>query len=83
MLGMEVISNSAALRSQYGLAVTSGAVVVALDSGSPADTAGVKIGDVIIGFDTRTVSTSEDLQHDVEKDQAGQQMSFVSGAGKR
>jgi S1-C subfamily serine protease len=76
MLGVEVISNSAALRSQYGLAVTTGAVVVAVDSGSPADVAGVRVGDVIVGFDSRSVTTSEDLQNDVERDEAGQQVSL-------
>jgi S1-C subfamily serine protease len=83
MLGVEVISNSAALRSQYGLAVTTGAVVVAVDSGSPADTAGVRVGDVIVGFDTRTVTTSENLQNDVESDQAGQQVSLRLWRGQR
>ena len=83
MLGVEVISNSAPLRSQYGLAVTNGAVVVAVDSGSPADTAGVRVGDVIVGFDTRTVATSEDLQNDVESDHAGQQVSLRLWRGQR
>jgi S1-C subfamily serine protease len=71
------------LRSQDGLAVTSGAVVVAVDSGSPADTAGVRVGDVIVGFDTRSVQTSDDLQNDVEKDQAGQEVTLRLWRGQR
>ena len=66
MLGVEVISNTTELQSQYGLAVSNGAVVVSVVGGSPADEAGVKLGDVIVRFDSRVVSSSEDLQADVE-----------------
>jgi putative serine protease PepD len=83
MLGVEVISNSAALRSQYGLAVTGGAVVVEIDSGSPADIAGVRIDDVIVGFDSRTVATSGELQADVEADSAGQEVTLLLWRGQR
>ena len=83
MLGVEVISNSPALRNQYGLAVTGGAVVVAIDSGSPADLAGVKVGDVIVGFDSRGVASSQDLQADVEALTAGQQVTIRLWRGQR
>lgn len=76
MLGVEVISNSEVLRSQYGLAVTGGAVVVAVDSESPADVAGVRVGDVIVGFNSRAVASSQDLQADVEGATAGQQVTL-------
>jgi serine protease Do len=76
MLGIEVISNTAELQSQYGLAVSSGAVVVSVVSGSPADQAGVKLGDVIVRFDSRDVTSSEDLQSDVEAAQPGDQVTL-------
>jgi len=83
MLGVEVVSNSEALRSQYGLAVTDGAVVVAIDSGSPADIAGLRVDDVIVGFDTQAVESSGNLQSDVEAQSAGQQVSLRVWRGER
>lgn len=84
MLGVEVISNSEALKSQYGLAVSYGAVVVAIDSGSPADHAGLRIDDVIVGFDSVPVASAGDLQADVEARSAGQQVTLRlwRGAGQ-
>jgi S1-C subfamily serine protease len=76
MLGVEVVSNSPTLQSRYGLAVRIGAVVVAVDGGSPADNAGVRVGDVIVGFDSRAVSSSGDLQTDVEVQSAGQHVTL-------
>jgi S1-C subfamily serine protease len=74
MLGLQVISNTAELQNQYGLAVANGAVVVSVVSGSPADQAGIKLGDVIVRFDSRDVTSSEDLQSDVESAQPGEQI---------
>jgi S1-C subfamily serine protease len=74
MLGLQVISNTAELQNQYGLAVAGGAVVVSVVSGSPADQAGIKLGDVIVRFDSRDVTSSEDLQSDVESAQPGEQI---------
>ncbi len=76
LLGIEVISNTAELQSQYGLQVADGAVVVSVVSGSPADQAGIKLGDVIVRYDSREVTSSEDLQSDVEAAQPGQQVTL-------
>jgi S1-C subfamily serine protease len=82
MLGLQVISNTASLESQYGLAVSDGAVVVAMVPGSPADLAGVKVGDVIVGYGTQAVTTSEDLQQDVQSGSVGQQIVIRLWRGK-
>ncbi len=76
MLGVEVISNTAELQGQYGLSVANGAVVVSVVSGSPADQAGIRLGDVIVRYDSRAVTSSEDLQSDVETAQPGQQVTI-------
>jgi S1-C subfamily serine protease len=83
LLGIQVISNTPSLQSQYGLAVSDGAVVVALADGSPADIAGVKLGDVIVGYNSQSVSTSEDLQQDVQSGSVGQQIVLSVWRGKR
>jgi putative serine protease PepD len=76
LLGVEVISNTPELQSQYGLRVADGAVVVSVVSGSPADQAGIKLGDVIVRYDSRAVTSSEDLQSDVEAAQPGDQVTL-------
>lgn len=50
-LGVSIITVTPVLASQYGLSVTEGALVAQVVSGSPADHAGLKSGDVIVGID--------------------------------
>jgi S1-C subfamily serine protease len=76
MLGLEAISNTTELQNQYGLAVDTGAVVVSVVGGSPADQAGIRLGDVVVRYDSRPVTSSEDLQSDVETSQPGEQVTI-------
>ena len=71
MLGLQVITNTPELKSQYGLGVSDGAVVVAISNGSSADQAGLKLGDVIVGFNSQRVTSSEDLEADVQSSPVG------------
>ena len=82
MLGLEVISNTAALQSQYGLELSDGAVVVAVVDGSPAALAGVKLGDLIVGYAGHGVVTSEDLENDVAAGSVGQKVTLTLWRGK-
>jgi S1-C subfamily serine protease len=52
-------------------------------SGSPADQAGVKLGDVIVEYDSSPVTSSEDLQSDVQTAQAGDQVTLKLWRQKR
>jgi S1-C subfamily serine protease len=45
-----------------GLATTDGALVMEVVSGSPAEEAGLRVGDVIVGFDGKPVKTPADLR---------------------
>jgi S1-C subfamily serine protease len=49
------------LAVQLDVPVQSGAYVVATTNGGPADQAGIKEGDVIVGIDGKTVSTADDI----------------------
>ena len=45
----------------YALPVTTGAMVISVESGSPAQSAGLRERDVIVGFSTRRVAGVDDL----------------------
>ena len=49
------------LADSFGLAKTQGALVSSVEKGGPAEKAGVEPGDVILRFDGKPVSSSEDL----------------------
>lgn len=49
-----------------------GAYVVSVESGSPAEKAGLSKGDVIVTFDGKSVAGNADLQQDVKSHVAGQ-----------
>jgi serine protease Do len=44
-----------------GLPAAAGALITAVEPNSPADTAGIEAGDVVIGFDGRSIATADDL----------------------
>lgn len=58
-LGVRATDLSPAAASM--LSVKGGALLTAVDAGSPAETAGLRTGDVIIGVDGRTVTDASDL----------------------
>ena len=49
------------LAESFGLAKPVGALVSSVEKGSPAEKAGIEAGDVILKFDSKPVSSSEDL----------------------
>jgi len=71
-LGVEVADETAQEQADYGLVPSTGALVVSVVSGSPADAAGIEPGDVIVAFDGKTVSTAQDLTNLVQAASAGQ-----------
>ena len=71
-LGVDITSLTPALRQQYGFTPTSGAVILSVVSGSPANKAGLVEGDVIVNIDGTAITSSDDLQKVVQADKAGQ-----------
>lgn len=55
-MGVQVTSVDAALSAQNNLPVTSGALIVRVSPGSPAATAGLKAGDIIVQIETHPVA---------------------------
>jgi S1-C subfamily serine protease len=55
----------------HQLSVESGVLVVSLEQGGPAEKAGVKVGDRIVGFNGRPVRGLDDLQLQLTEQQVG------------
>jgi serine protease Do len=60
-LGVTTTSVTPLVQQQEGLSVDHGALVLAVAPKGPAETAGMKAGDVIVKFNGKSVSTSDDL----------------------
>jgi len=80
-LGVDITTMTSALRQQYGFTPTSGAVILSVIAGSPADKAGLSEGDVIVAIDGKAVTSAESLQSIVQKDKAGQSISVTYYVG--
>jgi serine protease Do len=62
-LGVSVQSLDPALARQLGVKDTRGVIIREVRDGSPADTAGLRAGDVIAEVDHHRVTSADDLQH--------------------
>ncbi|MDH5696595.1 MAG: trypsin-like peptidase domain-containing protein, partial [Dehalococcoidia bacterium] len=67
---------------QYNLAVDKGAFVVTVASGSPADKAGLKVGDVITSFAGEEINTVDDLIQAIRSAQIGQKVEITYWRGE-
>src|SRR5437016_1958846 len=61
----------------YDLAVESGILVVSFESSSPARNAGLREGDIIVGFDDHTTAGIDDLHKLLSVDRIGHKSSLV------
>lgn len=67
---------------EYNLAVDTGAFVVTVASGSPADKAGLKVGDVITSFAGKETNTVDDLIQAIRSAQIGQKVEITYWRGE-
>ncbi len=65
-LGVEVTDETTEEQQAYGLVPASGALVVSVVGGSPADSAGIRTGDVIVSFNGQAVTSAQGLTNDVQ-----------------
>jgi putative serine protease PepD len=71
-LGVSLETLTSQLRSEYNFVPTQGAVVLQVQSGSPADTAGLQQGDVITSFQGKPVTSADQLATSIQADKPGQ-----------
>jgi serine protease Do len=60
-LGVQIDQVSKEVAESLGLSKAQGALVRGVESGSPAEKAGIEAGDIILSFDGKTVDKSSDL----------------------
>lgn len=60
-LGVGIQGVDQILAKSFGIGKTDGSLVTSISSGSPAEKAGVQVGDVIITFDSKAVKSVKDL----------------------
>ena len=60
-LGVSLSTINAQTAQRYGFSVDEGAYIAAVSSGSGADSAGLKVGDIVTAFDGKKVSSASDL----------------------
>ena len=75
-LGVEVVSVTPSERASWALTATSGALVVSVFPGAPAELAGIVAGDVIVGFAGRTITTDVALTEAVGAAHPGQRVTI-------
>ncbi len=75
-LGVQVETLTSQLRSTYNFVPTQGAVVLQVESGSPADSAGLQEGDVITSLDGKAITSAEQLGSAVQADMPDQQVTI-------
>jgi serine protease Do len=81
-LGVGLYTVSPMVASRYDLAVETGVMVTEVVSGSPADQAGLKAGDVIVVFASRDITGTQDFTRAISSLKVGDQVAIVYWRGE-
>jgi len=76
-LGVGLHTVSEGLATYYGFAVNQGALITELSPSSPADKAGLEPGDIIVGFDDKEITNTDDLIQAIRASQIGQEVEII------
>jgi putative serine protease PepD len=81
-IGVEVEDDTSQIQKAYGFMPSKGAVVVSVESGSPADKAGIEQGDVIVSYNGKAVNSALNLTTDVQASAVGSTASITLWRGQ-
>jgi membrane-associated protease RseP (regulator of RpoE activity) len=73
-LGVGLTELTPELRAHFGVPEDAGVMVASVEDGSPADKAGVKVGDIIAALDGKDVKSSWDIRAQVRELKEGEQV---------
>ncbi len=73
-LGVGLTELSPELRAHFGAPEDAGVMVSSVEDGSPADKAGLKVGDIIASLDGKDVKSSWDIRSQVRELKEGEQV---------
>jgi serine protease Do len=76
-LGVSAMTVTPTIQQYYRLAVSAGALITSVSSGSPASKAGLRAGDVIVKIDDENISAAADLTTAIASHQIGDQVEIV------
>jgi len=76
-LGVAVTTVTSTIQQYYNLSVNTGVLITSVTSGSPADKAGLRAGDVITKVDDENISTAAELSSALGSHQIGDQVEIV------
>ena len=82
-LGVEVREITPDLVNRYALKRTSGVVIVGIDSGGPADRAGLRPGDVVLELNRRRITSLGDWEDALSRIQPGETVLLLIDRGGR
>jgi S1-C subfamily serine protease len=71
-LGVEIETLTSSLRSAYNFVPVHGAVVLQVVNGSPAQSAGLQEGDVVVSLDGKAITSADQLTTAIQADKPGQ-----------
>ncbi len=76
-LGVVLYTVDEGVATRFGLAVNQGTLVTEVAPNSPADKAGLEPGDVIVGFEDREITNTDDLIQAIRASQIGQRIKIT------
>ena len=76
-LGVGLTDLSPELRTHFGAPEDAGVMVSSVEDGSPADKAGVKVGDIIASIDGKDIKSSWDIRAQIRELKDGEQVPFT------
>jgi len=76
-LGVVIYPVSEEIAAFYGFAVNQGALLTEISTGSPADKAGLKVNDIIVGFKGKEITNIDDLIQAIRASEIGQEVEVI------
>jgi putative serine protease PepD len=73
-MGVEIESNTPSLQQEYNFSISTGAVVISVISGTGAAAAGIQQGDIIVGINSTSIQSAQDVTQVISGLKPGQQI---------